>query len=68
MAVGRRIKRWIMTFTAGVMIAIVVYVVIHRFVVGVTPHWVLIPIGVGLMLAAVILPIENSDEDEQSDG
>jgi len=66
MAIGRRIKQWIIAFTTVVMIGILVYVVIYRFIVGVAPHWVLIPIGIALILGAVILPIEDSDNGEQN--
>jgi len=65
MAVGRRIKQWVIAFTTIVMIGIVIYVVIYRFVVGVAPHWVLIPIGIGLILGAVVLPIADSAHDEK---
>ncbi len=62
---GRKLGRLLRAIALCVALVLFFYMAIARIFTGVLPDWGLIPIGIGLILFAILLPYDGSEKREQ---
>ena len=62
---SRKLKKLVLAIAGGVTLVLFLYMAIARVFIGVMPNWTLIPIGIGLILLAILFPYDNSEEGKK---